>query len=291
MQINRLSFYAFSIVILLTLTLIVSTGAVSAAPRATIQVFPGTKALRKALRQANPGDVLNIHAGTYNENLRIKKANLTLQSAGDGTVTVDGQCAETSVINMLAEGVTIKGLNVRGGLFYTINLEHIASGVIRNNVLEGTCEGVEYGVNVFDGGSIQVIGNTATGYDDAGIYIGGINATPNGALLVKKNVTYGNVRGIIIEDSANVAITVKANNVHDNTLTGIFIHNSDGIRIIRNTVTNNVTNGIHLDSSSDSNLVNGNTISGHTFDILNEGTDNCFNNNTYSTSSGDINAC
>src|SRR4030095_8259012 len=66
-------------------------GPVRAAPHETIHVFPGTRAIRKALREANPGDVLNIHAGMYSETLEISKNKLTLQAAGDGKVIVDGQ--------------------------------------------------------------------------------------------------------------------------------------------------------------------------------------------------------
>lgn len=260
-----------------------------AQPRAMIEVFPGPRALHKALRHANPGDVLNIHAGTYNEAVNVKKDNLTLQAAGDGTVIVDGQCNAQKTVNLDAEGITVKGLTVRGASEYDINLEHHASGMIRKNVVESTCEGAEYGINVFDGGSIQVIRNTGSGWDDAAIYIGGINATPNGPLLVKRNNVSNNVRGIIIEDSSTpVKIVVLKNNAHDNTDTGILIHNSDGVNVDRNTVTNNVANGIHLDAPSDNNVVTGNTFTGQTFDMNNEGTGNCFSDNTYVTSSGDV---
>jgi parallel beta-helix repeat protein len=266
-------------------------GPVRAAPHATIQVFPGTRAIRKALREANPGDVLNIHAGMYSETLEISKNKLTLQAAGDGKVIVDGQCLATSVITINAEGTIIRGLKVRGGAYYSIDLEHHASARFQENTLQGTCIGVEYGINVFDGESIKIIGNKAKGFHDAGIYVGGINATPNGALVVRGNNTFGNTRGIIIEDSVNVVIVARDNQVHDNTTTGIYLHNSDGIRVVHNTVTNNGNAGIYLDANSDSNTVNSNALTRHTFDLLNEGSGNCFNNNDYATSSGPITAC
>ncbi len=262
-----------------------------ASPNAVIEVYPGVNAIRKALKNANPGDTLNIHVGTYNEAVNVKKANITLRSAGDGEVIIDPQCNAVTGINMNAEGITIKGLTVRGATFYAINLEHRASGVVRGNTVDNTCPGAQYGVNVFDGGSIKVAGNGGTGWDDAVIYIGGINATPSGALVVKNTNATGSVRGIIIEDSANVNIKVLKNNVHDNTDTGILIHNSDGVLIKENTVTNNVSKGIHLDAPSDNNVVRDNTFTGHTTDILNDGTGNCFSGNTYTTSSGPIDPC
>lgn len=261
------------------------------APGATIQVFPGTKAIRKALRQANPGDILNIHAGKYKEAVHITKANVTLQAAGDGKVIVDGQCNAVRGIHLDAEGIVVKGLTVRGAMEYAISIEGYTSGEIRNNTVVSTCPGAEYGVNVYFSGSVKVVGNTGSGWDDAVVYIGNIDATPNGALVVKKNHAYDSVRGVIIEDSENVTIRVLRNNIHDNTETGILIHDSDGVLIQNNTVTDNTTYGIHLDSPSDDNEVRGNTFTGHTLDINNEGSGNCFSDNTYSTHSGPVDPC
>lgn len=261
------------------------------APRTIIQVFPGKKAIRKALRQANPGDILNIHAGTYNGTVHIGKENLTLQAAGDGPVIIDAQCSAVRGVHLDADGIIVKGLTVRGATEYAISVEGQTSGEVRNNTVENTCEGAEYGVNVYFSGSIKVVRNTGWGWDDAVVYIGNIDATPNGPLVVKKNTGYDSVRGVIIEDSENVTIKVVKNNLHDNTDTGILIHNSDGVLIQNNTVTNNATNGIHLDPPSANNTVLSNTFTGHTFDINNEGSGNCFTGNTYVTHSGPVNPC
>jgi hypothetical protein len=83
----------------------------------------------------------------------------------------------------------VKGLTVRGAQEYAINLVNITSGEIRKNVVESTCDNADYGINVYNGGSIKVVRNKGTGWDDAVVYIGGIAATPNGPLLVKKNNT------------------------------------------------------------------------------------------------------
>ncbi len=261
------------------------------APSNVIHVFPGPKAIRKALKQAAPGDILNLHAGTYNEKFAIKIENLTVKSAGDGPVIIDAQCNSVATIDIRAEGAVVRGLTVQGGTFFAINLEHIASGLIKNNTVLSTCSGAEYGINVFDGGSIKVIGNQGRGWNDAVVYIGGINETPTGPLVVKKNNTYRSVRGIIIEDSSNVDIRVIKNNAHNNSLLGIFVHNADNILISGNTVTDNASIGLHLDSTSDDNQIRDNLLSGNTTDIQNNGSNNCFEGNTYSTSIGPINTC
>jgi parallel beta-helix repeat protein len=212
----------------------------------TIEVYPSPRAIRKALREAEEGDILNIHAGTYGH-FKVKVAGVLLKPAGDGEVIVDAQCEELATVRVEAPDVTINGLTVRGGTFFAITLEGIASGRIVNNAVENTCEGAEYGVNVFNGGSIKVVGNSGFGWDDAVIYIGGINSTPNGPLM-----------DTLIRDNA---------------------------------VTNNATDGIFLNSTSDDNIVRNNIFTGHTTDIRNEGEDNCFSDNTYVTSSGTLDPC
>ena len=57
----------------------------------------------------------------------------------------------------------------------------------------------------------------------------------------------------------------------------------------RNTVTNDGADGIEVDPTSDDNTISFNTVSGHTYDLANEGgTANCFLSNVYTTSLGDI---
>lgn len=107
--------------------------------------------------------------------------------------------------------------------------------------------------------------------------------------MISDNDTYGNVRGIIVENSAGGQILVRSNSVHDNTTNGIWITNSDGVRIRRNTVLDNQESGIELDSFSNRNLVRQNVAEGQRFDLANDGGNrNCFLLNTYSTSFGDI---
>jgi parallel beta-helix repeat protein len=260
---------------------------------ATIEVFPGPNAIHDALAIANTGDILDIHAGTYTEHFTVTIDDLTLQSAGDGTVIVDGACSATDTIQIKGDGVTIRGLRVVGaGSGFApkeIDFLGVTSGRVLDSEVEDTCGNAEYGVNVFNSGSIRVIRTTATGFSDAGIYIGQITSTEFGPLVLSDNETYGNVRGIIVENSAGGQIVVRGNSAHDNTITGIWITNSDRVHIVMNTVLSNHDVGIELDSLSDRNLVRQNVAMGHTYDLANEGgTGNCFLSNIYSTWFGNI---
>jgi len=109
-------------------------------------------------------------------------------------------------------------------------------------------------------------------------------------LIVRHNEVYGSSRGIIVEDSSGGSIRVVSNNLHDNAGDGVFLHNSDGVALIGNTLTGNAASGIHLDPGSDANRVTDNALSANSPDLWNEGSNNCFRRNVYSTSSGTI-AC
>lgn len=275
---------------------LVGTPASASAPRdgrTVIEVYPGPNAIRNALGSAQPGDVLNIHAGTYPEHVTVSVDDVTLQAAGDGTVTVDGTCTASVTVDVTAEGVSLVGLTVVGatGGFEPIEIDFSfdRSGSVSGSHVQDTCGDAQYGINVYNGGSIQITGNTATGFGDAGIYIGQITSTPFGPMVVSGNESFGNVRGIIVENSSGGQIQVQGNFTHDNQITGIWITNSDRVRIERNNVRNNHTSGIELDQLSDRNIVRRNKVQGHTYDLANDGgTGNCFLDNVYTTSFGVI---
>src|SRR6266511_6228289 len=100
--------------------------------RVVIEVYPGPDALKNALASANSGDIVNIHAGVYPEHVTINTSNLTLRSAGDGEVTVDGTCSTPTTMDVRADGTTIRGLRIIGAgqnFAIEINFGHVATGV------------------------------------------------------------------------------------------------------------------------------------------------------------------
>ena len=286
----------------------VAVAAPDAVGQRIIQVHPGPNAIQDALADAHAGDVLNLHAGVYRvpEGLAVGKA-VVVQSAGDGTVTIDGRCKVGFTIQVSTNGVRLRGLRVVGAaegfdLFPAeVHFSGVQTGEVSGSVAVDTCKdasgdgGAEYGISVFTSGRIQVVGNETNGFTDSGIYIGNITDTGNGTLRVQDNVTHSNSRGIIVEDSS-ASIAVTGNRIHHNqrvgvegsTNAGIFLHNSDQVRVRDNTIVNDDENGIWLDPTSDHNRVIGNTISGHDEDIRNDGSDNCFTGNTFTTHTGEV---
>jgi parallel beta-helix repeat protein len=275
-----------------------------AAPR-TVQVHPGPQALQHALASAHAGDTLNVHAGTYRvpEGLVVAKP-VVIKSAGDGVVTVDGRCKVHYTIQATANNVRLRGLRVVGAAegfgAYPAEIDFIGvtTGEVSGSVAVDTCKvvgaGAEYGVSVFSSGPVKVLDNETSGFADSGIYIGAITDTGDGTLVVAGNDSFRNVRGIIVEDSFGGSISVTGNRIHHNqrsggeTNAGIYLTNSDRVRLSGNTVATDDEDGIVLDGASDHNRVVDNTISGHTADLRNDGSGNCFTGNTFATSSGDV---
>jgi parallel beta-helix repeat protein len=229
--------------------------------------------------------------------------SVVIRSAGDGMVTITGMCRVRATIAAEANHVRLRGLRVVGaadgfGFFPTeIDFTGVRAGEVSDSVAVDTCRssghGAEYGINVFGSGPVKVLDNDTFGFEDSGIYIGGISDTGHGTLMVRGNESHGSVRGIIVEDSS-AEVAVVGNLVHDNrrggdlTNAGIFLHSSDGVRIRDNVVTDNGDDGIVLDENSDLNRVIGNDVHGHTTDIRNDGESNCFTDNAYDTSAGDL---
>jgi parallel beta-helix repeat protein len=107
----------------------------------------------------------------------------------------------------------------------------------------------------------------------------------DGPYRVAHNTLTGNFHGILVEAFGSAPIrrvVVRSNEVSDNLLHGITVDGAEGARITRNTVTDNHDSGIHLIGTNDS-LVAGNVIFGHTADVDDDGTTNCWRRNTFTT--------
>jgi parallel beta-helix repeat protein len=270
-------------------------------------VKPGKGTLQKAIDKAKAGDKLVLKKkGEYKGGVVIEK-RLTIQGPSDGKKLpeVDGRCNVAFTMLVLASPVTLKNFKVtgasdaQGGQYggAEVNFIEGGAGSTTGLKLQDEC-GVKYGVNVFDTDDVLVTGGTYKGYDDAGVYVGGID-DPGTVVEVTENSASENNRGILIEDSAGHAGILVANNTTNAntngfTPSGIFLHNADGVVIADNVANGNPYAGIHLDVTSDDNRVLDNTASGNGtgaqggdgVDFLNEGTGNCGNGNAFGTVGG-----
>jgi parallel beta-helix repeat protein len=199
---------------------------------------------------------------------------------------IDVGCGTDTAFDVTADGVKLRRLKLRGGNVFTLDMSFVDAGVARQLRLTDRC-GALYGINIFQGGAIGLLQNRASGYLDAGIYVGGIIDTVGGALWIEGNDSFGNNRGLIVEDSFAVPVDIRVigNHFHDNTLpgegdpAGIFVHNSDGVSFSDNRAEDNGAYGIHLDINSDGNRLFNNVFRGNPENVLDEGAGNCGSGN------------
>ena len=273
--------------------------AAPAAQAKKIEVKPGKGTLQKAVDKAKKG--------VYKGGVTVDKRELTIKGPKDGRKlpTVDGRCDVAFTMLVLADPVTLENFKVTGASDALstqyggaeVNFIEGGGGSATGLSMQDEC-GVKYGVNVFDTGDVLVDESRFKGYDDAGVYVGGIR-NPAHIVQVTDNVATENNRGILIEDSAgNGGIQVASNTTDSNTNgftpTGIFLRNTDGVVINDNSATGNPYAGIHLDVTSDDNRVLNNTATGNATgaqggaaaDLLNEGAGNCGSGNTFGSTAG-----
>jgi parallel beta-helix repeat protein len=194
-----------------------------------------------------------------------------------------------TAVEIAADAVTLRTLEVRGGSFYGIDTSDRDLTVIDRVTVVPSCPGVEYGINVFQGTNMRIRNNTLvalSGFGDAAIYVGGTPADAD--LRVERNVIGGpSWRGIIVEDSLDnpghpVGVRVRKNEI-TGAGTGIYVFGTTGAEILTNIVTGGTAAGIEVTNNSSDNFISGNRLSGNVLDVVDDGTDNCWHHNVYAT--------
>lgn len=271
-------------VVALVLAVSLSFAAPASARRIVVVPGPGTP-LQDGIDAALPGDTVRVGEGTYFESITIDKP---LNVYGRKAV-IDAGCGVLTAVEIAADAVTLRTLEVRGGNFYGIDAAGRDATVLDRLKVVPTCVGVEYGINVFQGTNMRIRGNVIedpNGFGDAGIYVGG--TPPDADLRVERNVLNApNDRGIIVEDSVDNPGKPIGVRVRKNTITGagvgIYLFGSSGVEVLTNVVTGGTAAGIELTINSNDNLISGNRLSGNAPDVLDAGANNCWRHNVYTT--------
>lgn len=224
---------------------------------------------------------------------------LKIRSAGGRRPVIDGGCEGVSTIDVDANRVILRRLKVVGAdeiegqpfTGFEVNIVGVRNVRALQLKLIDTCGEADYGINVYGTGRVFLRNNRAVGFSDAGLYVGSID---DGPVIVYDNVTIGNNRGILVEESHGT-VRVLENLSRGNdlpgespTTAGIALTDADQIVLRGNRANRNGDYGIHLadhgGSGSDNNRLVGNTaILNGTADFQDDGTGNCGDGNSFPT--------
>jgi nitrous oxidase accessory protein NosD len=271
----------------LFLVAVVAPASPATAKKRKIDVRPGPNAISKALARADRGDMLRLHGRRYREAVTIEES-VKLVGVGRRRPVIDARCESSFTVAVRADNVSLKRLEVRGAdgvPSSEVDFRRVSGGRASNLLVRDSCD-AEYGINVVDTGPVTIVNSLARGFSDAGFYVGEVTSTPGGQIRVAQSDAFDNRRGVIVENSAGGEIVIERNFIHDNRVpiqpTGVFIHNSDGVRVLENEITRNGI-GLHLDQNSDGNSALFNSLLDNEVDIRDRGTGNCGTDNAFST--------
>jgi hypothetical protein len=108
--------------------------------------------IQNAVGNASSGDTINVSAGTYDENITINKANLTLKSVdGASTTIIDANGRYTTIIYIISNGVIFDGFaiqNASGVNEYGIWMNGVNGSTIKNSIIKNLIANTSYAVGL-----------------------------------------------------------------------------------------------------------------------------------------------
>ncbi len=210
------------------------------------------------MNSASSGDIITVKPGTYTENIKITKGNLTIRSeSGSPNNTIIQAKSTGNVFLLQGNSIRITGFQIIGSSRFSctgINLSSCGHCIIENNKLLDNSRGIyllrSYGNTVSK--------NIVTNSGEYGIALQ--NATGN---VVSENTASDNQRGVYFGSSDSNRFS--GNTVRNNNVFGIFVcGRSDGNLIYNNyfnntnmTIRNGVGNAYNTTKTEGTNIVGG----------------------------------
>ncbi|MGN6543415.1 MAG: right-handed parallel beta-helix repeat-containing protein, partial [Aureliella sp.] len=165
--------------------------------------------IQAAIDAAVAGDVINIAAGTFNENVSVNKS-LSLVGAGNGSGPGDTIISATgTVLTVTANNVSIEDLRVTGGA-RGVFVDGVGNTILNGVAAVGNYTGVEVGGTTATG--LQILNSTlaagtngfrmGTGANLDGLTIDGSTVTQNAFGISVYSVAGSYLKNVVISDSS-----------------------------------------------------------------------------------------
>jgi len=244
----------FTLVFLLLATLRAQFLMPSAADPAVIRVPEDYLTIQEATNAANPGDIVEVAAGTYYENVVVNKS-LSLIGENKSTTIIDGSWTG-AVLNITADDVKIAGFTIRNsgpsGWFgiYIFSSSNTISGNIISDNLDG--------IFLRSSSGNTISGNMISPYYGVGIWLEDYsnNNTLNGNIM-DPGPGLDQIGILVAYSRDNV---ISDNIILKNGYYGIRLFQSQLNKIIGNNIINNGLFGINFVASSGNTIYHNNLI-------------------------------
>jgi len=130
----------------------------------------GYETIQEAINAANPGDIINVTAGLYNERITVNKS-LTIIGENPATTIIDGG-GGGNVVTITSPNVVISRFTIQNGKqgdwpYSGISIFRCDSAVVNNNVLRDNY----YGLQLIQSNNSKIFNNLIINNSYAGIKI------------------------------------------------------------------------------------------------------------------------
>jgi parallel beta-helix repeat protein len=221
--------------------------------------------IQDAIDAAEPLALIFVEDGTYKENVVIDKP-LRLFGVGFERTIIDGGGNKYG-ITIASSDVSISGFTICNNSKLGVKIENGSVNVFENRISENDC-----GVVVINGsGIVNINDNWILNHDLEGILVDNWTSSLGTVYIQYNRIENNGQYGIHIENMSNTTnrvIIQKNRNVETNKVTGtpngiygqvisLFIHNSDNVSILYNTIEEYYEFGIlDLGNENDTNYFN-----------------------------------
>ena len=229
------------------LAFLVLTSITSLGTAAEIVVKPGNS-IQDSINSAASGDTIIVKPGTYTENIKVTKDDLTIRSETgnpDNTI-IEAKSSGNNVLLLQADKVKIDGFKISGSIrfgYAGICLSSCSHCTIENNKLSSN----SFGIYLLNSKGNTISKNTVSD-SSRGIYF----KSSEGNTLSGNTATGNKEYGIVLQNSIG---NVLSGSLVFNNERGIYFGSSDGNTLTRSTVRNNKIYGLYVCGASDRNTI------------------------------------